>query len=173
MTRDQFLNGVRVLWNIDEHELVEAGVIDPNDNGAWGDFHSNPHRWAAKASDETMDKLWALMCERSHSLVAPAATSWSDPAAGQAQLAEDNDGEHWQTLDLQHRRVTSIANPPKPTKYLYDLVVCGGPIGQPDKGQDQTYWGMSRHSLLAIIGAIERLVAIDDAALSASERGSQ
>lgn len=68
MTKDQFLNAMRLLWNLDEHELVEAGVLDGSDPGAWGDFVSNPHRWAARVDDETMDKLWALMRKRSQSL---------------------------------------------------------------------------------------------------------
>lgn len=172
MTREQFLNGLRLLWSLDQHELVEAGVIDPADRGAWGDFRGNPHRWASRASDDVMDKLWALMCRRG-ALLNNAEIKWNDLIAGQAPLGDDNDGETWQTLELQHSRVRSIANPPKPDKYLYDIVVCGGRNGNPDEAQDLSFSGMSRSRVLSIASGIQALVADDDARLAVSAGESQ
>ena len=67
MTRDQFLNATRLLWNLDQQDLVDGGVIDISDWPAWELFKENPHRWMVRADDNAMNKLWALMRQKSNS----------------------------------------------------------------------------------------------------------
>lgn len=64
MTFREFHNGLRILLNIDRHELVEAGLIGAHDNNAWGGFRRNPFIWLVRASDEQAAKLWELMERR-------------------------------------------------------------------------------------------------------------
>lgn len=60
----EFHNGLRVLLNIDRHELESAGIIKTNDHNAWGEFRRDPFRWFIRADDERAKKLWALMERR-------------------------------------------------------------------------------------------------------------
>lgn len=64
MTLDEFHNGLRILSSIDFHELVEAGVIEDDDETEWAVFKANPHRWLNTADDDQAAKLWALMVKR-------------------------------------------------------------------------------------------------------------
>ena len=64
MTLREFHNGLRLLLNIDKHELVAAGVIEADDDDGWVEFRDDPHIWFICASDVMADKLWALMQTR-------------------------------------------------------------------------------------------------------------
>lgn len=64
MTLAEFHNGLRILTGIDFSELVDAGVIEDDDEAEWAAFRANPHRWLIAADDDQADKLWALMVKR-------------------------------------------------------------------------------------------------------------
>lgn len=64
MTFREFHNGLRILLNLDRQDLVDAGVIRPDDHNAWGDFRRNPFRWFIQGSDTQAEKLWVLMQKR-------------------------------------------------------------------------------------------------------------
>lgn len=64
MTFPEFHNGLRILLGIDKHELVDAGIIKPHDNNAWGEFRRDPFRWFIRASDSDAYKLWAIIERR-------------------------------------------------------------------------------------------------------------
>lgn len=64
MTFREFRNGLCILRSIDMHELVEAGVLEPNRDSRWLDFQSDPHEFLLRADDSTTAKLWALMQRR-------------------------------------------------------------------------------------------------------------
>lgn len=64
MTLRQFHNGLRILLNIDCHELVAAGVIRPGDDGAWIKFREDPFRWMIRAPDPAAEALWAIIESR-------------------------------------------------------------------------------------------------------------
>ena len=64
MTIDEFHNGLRILLNIDLHELVDADVIEATDCDAWVHFRTDPFRWFITAPDAVADRLWALMKKR-------------------------------------------------------------------------------------------------------------
>ena len=72
MTLREFHNGLRILTNIDLYELVEAGIIEADDEAEWKAFRDNPHRWLILADDEQSEKLWALMVKRGAIKGAPA-----------------------------------------------------------------------------------------------------
>lgn len=64
MSFAEFHNGLRVLLNIDRHELEAAGIIDRADHNAWGTFHRDPFRWFIRASDEQAERLWRIIQAR-------------------------------------------------------------------------------------------------------------
>ena len=64
MTLREFHNGLRILLNIDMHELEEAGVIAKDDMQDWYKFRRDPFRWLITAPDEAAERLWALMEKR-------------------------------------------------------------------------------------------------------------
>ena len=64
MTLREFHNGLRILTIIDFYELVEAGVIEADDEAEWKAFQKNPHRWLILADDDQSERLWALMVKR-------------------------------------------------------------------------------------------------------------
>lgn len=64
MTFKEFRNALCILRSIDMHELVEAGVLEPNRDSRWLDFQSDPYEFLLRADDETTDKLWTLMIKR-------------------------------------------------------------------------------------------------------------
>lgn len=61
MTFAEFHNGLRVLLNIDQLDLVRAGILPANNINAWGEFRRDPFRWFIRADDEKAHKLWALV----------------------------------------------------------------------------------------------------------------
>ena len=64
MTFKEFRNALCILRSIDEHELVEAGVLEANRDSRWLDFRSDPYEFLLLSDDPTTDKLWALMIKR-------------------------------------------------------------------------------------------------------------
>lgn len=52
----QFHNRMRVLMSIDSHELG-----DPN---WWPRFRDDPHRFFIRCDDETAEKIWAVIEQR-------------------------------------------------------------------------------------------------------------
>lgn len=64
MTLREFHHALRVLLNLDRHELDAAGVIRRGDHNAWGTFRRDPYRFLIRADDATAEKLWALMQRR-------------------------------------------------------------------------------------------------------------
>lgn len=67
MTLRQFHNGLRILLNIDCHELVAAGIIQAGDESAWGEFRNDPFRWMIRAPDPAAEKLWTIIESRNGS----------------------------------------------------------------------------------------------------------
>lgn len=64
MNLREFHNGLRILLNIDRHELVDGGVIQDGDDNAWSEFQRDPFRWMIRASDQVAGRLWKLMESR-------------------------------------------------------------------------------------------------------------
>lgn len=64
MTFKEFRNALCILRSIDMHELVEAGVLEPNRASRWREFQSDPYEFLLRADDATTDKLWTLMVKR-------------------------------------------------------------------------------------------------------------
>lgn len=64
MNLAEFHNGLRILSSIDMHELVEAKVIEAEDEAEWKAFRGNPWKWMITADDEEAKALWALMVAR-------------------------------------------------------------------------------------------------------------
>ena len=63
MTLSEAMNFLRILYNLDRHELVEGGAI-PDTEGAWQRFTSDPPRAAIRMDDERADRLWTVMQRR-------------------------------------------------------------------------------------------------------------
>lgn len=59
-----FHNGMRILLNLERRDLIDAGVIQPDDAQAWRRFSDNPHRWFIVASDEQARRLWDVIERR-------------------------------------------------------------------------------------------------------------
>ncbi|BCP53831.1 hypothetical protein K32_24480 [Kaistia sp. 32K] len=64
MTLEQFHNGLRILLNLDLHDLVAFGVIDTGDLNAWRAFQASPWAWMIRAEDRRCRNLWTLMQTR-------------------------------------------------------------------------------------------------------------
>ena len=50
-----------ILLNLDKHDLVQAGVIEEDDNAGWERFRDGPHEAALRVSGERFDRLAALV----------------------------------------------------------------------------------------------------------------
>ena len=61
----EFHNALRILINLDAHDLEAAGVIKHGDRAALGRFRDDPFRWFIRADDETARKLFTMI-ERCH-----------------------------------------------------------------------------------------------------------
>jgi hypothetical protein len=55
----RFINALRILANIDRHELTEAGL--KIDDTHWTRFTTQIDVWFMKASDEDAAKVWAMV----------------------------------------------------------------------------------------------------------------
>lgn len=53
------------MTGIDFTELVDAGVIEGDDEAEWQAFRKDPYRWFISADDEQAHELW-LLIERRH-----------------------------------------------------------------------------------------------------------
>lgn len=60
----RFINALRIMWNLDRHHLVEAGVLDADDQHGWEVFRDYPHDAAIRLSDERAARLWTLVESR-------------------------------------------------------------------------------------------------------------
>lgn len=63
MNKNTFHNAIRILMNIDLHELVDAGIIvEGQETGTcWTRFNNDPLIFIAKLTDEKYDALWQLI----------------------------------------------------------------------------------------------------------------
>jgi hypothetical protein len=68
MTLDEFLNGIRVLWNIDAEQYLAC--INKEDREYFGDsvlwlrFQGDPHRTFSGLPDQDQRRLFALVERR-------------------------------------------------------------------------------------------------------------
>lgn len=86
-------NAVAILWNLDRHELVEAGVLDAADHDGWAAFRDQPHRRFAAMDDDRAARLWTLVEPRLRAAEArrglpPASDRAPDLAEGAPRPAE-------------------------------------------------------------------------------------
>lgn len=60
---ERFRNRLCKLACIDFHDLVEAGVMPPGEEGSrdFSRFLANPWSWFIRADDDKLSKLWRLM----------------------------------------------------------------------------------------------------------------
>lgn len=56
-----FHNALRIMWNLDRHDLVERGVIEADDESTWKAFRDYPHNTAIRLPDERFDRLFTLI----------------------------------------------------------------------------------------------------------------
>lgn len=61
----EFHNMLRILVNLDRHDLEAGEVIPRGDHNAWGTFRRDPFRWFIRADDGTARKLFTMI-ERRH-----------------------------------------------------------------------------------------------------------
>lgn len=64
MNPREFHNALRIMWNLDRHELVDAGVIEADQEGHWLAFRDHPHATAVRMNDERFDRLCKLIESR-------------------------------------------------------------------------------------------------------------
>ena len=64
MNQRVFHSNIRILYNLDLPDLVQAGVIERGDVTAWVRFRENPCREYIHLSGARCDALWKLMEER-------------------------------------------------------------------------------------------------------------
>lgn len=67
MRLEEFHNALRILINLDAHELEAAGVIPRGDHNAFGIFRRDPFRWFIRADDKTARKIFTLIERRQRS----------------------------------------------------------------------------------------------------------
>jgi hypothetical protein len=56
----RFRNAIRIMYNLDGHELVAAGAIECCGQ-SWYEYLDNPYRWLMRADDAAAVKLWGLI----------------------------------------------------------------------------------------------------------------
>lgn len=81
----EFHNGLRILINLDLHDLKAEGLFtEPGKNSAdnWHSFRDNPWRYFIKASDNEVNRIWLAMQKR----MTPAS-----PGGGRMDLPEVSD----------------------------------------------------------------------------------
>ena len=64
MNAPEFQNALRILWNLDRHHLVAAGVLAHDDEGGWCDFVIGPYRAAIRLDEDRFAKLFDLIQSR-------------------------------------------------------------------------------------------------------------
>lgn len=61
---NRFHNALRILVNLGQRDLEDAGVIDRSDHDDWERFARNPYRFFYAISTPRAEKLWALIEKR-------------------------------------------------------------------------------------------------------------
>lgn len=64
LARDRFMNSLRILHSIDEHELASVGVKFGEFGFTWEAFRDNPSRALMMASDYTADRICTIIERR-------------------------------------------------------------------------------------------------------------
>ena len=64
MNLPEFHNALRILLNLDCHELESAGILPTTDAAAWERYQRDPFRFFIRADDATADRLWELIGTR-------------------------------------------------------------------------------------------------------------
>lgn len=68
MTMQQFLNGVRVLWNIDMAEYLACINVEDREHfgdiDLWEKFSRQPHRTFAELPDQDQRRVFAIIEKR-------------------------------------------------------------------------------------------------------------
>lgn len=64
MDSARFHNAIRIMWNLDRHHLVEAGVLEAGDEESWRSFRSKPCETAIRLPTERFEKLFKLIESR-------------------------------------------------------------------------------------------------------------
>lgn len=64
MDAARFQNMLRTMWNLDRHDLVEHGGIEPEDGLAWLSFRDAPHASAVRMDEVRFSRLFALIESR-------------------------------------------------------------------------------------------------------------
>jgi hypothetical protein len=64
LARDRFMNSLRILHSIDEHELAAVGVKFGEFGFTWESFRNNPSRALMAASDYTADRICDIIERR-------------------------------------------------------------------------------------------------------------
>jgi hypothetical protein len=57
----RFLNALRIMYSIDRHELVEAGVFEADNDKQWNRFTADPLLWLIKAEDHQAIAVWGII----------------------------------------------------------------------------------------------------------------
>ena len=61
MIFEDFHKSLRLLTTVDMQELVDAGVMLPDDRATWKAFRADPARWLLRANDDTAHAVWKAM----------------------------------------------------------------------------------------------------------------
>lgn len=61
MELDEFHNGLRILLNIDPHQLVLENIMKDTDVEAWERFQTDPFRWFIRANDNQAEALFKII----------------------------------------------------------------------------------------------------------------
>lgn len=64
MNAREFQNALRIMWNLDRHALVEAGVFDADDDGGRRAFRDYPHNQVIMLDDHRFARLFDLIQSR-------------------------------------------------------------------------------------------------------------
>lgn len=64
MDASRFFNALRIMYSLDMHELVDAGVIDGGHSGPFLRFSKDPLRECLRYDDDRQEKLFALIESR-------------------------------------------------------------------------------------------------------------
>jgi hypothetical protein len=68
MTLEQFLNGIRILWNIGADEYLACINKEDReyfgDESLWGQFATSPHKTFAALPDQDQRRIFALIERR-------------------------------------------------------------------------------------------------------------
>jgi hypothetical protein len=61
MKYDDFYDGLRLLSQLQRHELIHVHAFTEDDYQAWADFKRDPLRWLLRADDHRAAAVWAVM----------------------------------------------------------------------------------------------------------------